>query len=204
VTTELPSQIDEYEVVAEIGRGGFGTVYEVRAADGTGPFALKLLRPELANNPNLVARFEREISAVRSLQHPGAASIIASGETPAPFFVMERLVGEELEARLARDGRLEPKDAFSILEELGSVLTAAHSLGIVHRDIKASNVFLCTDGRVVLLDFGVAKLLDGPEQSLTLSRQIVGTPAGRSCRCSRGCLRTWRTSLLHAHGSTGI
>jgi serine/threonine-protein kinase len=172
----LGTRIGPYRILAELGTGGFGAVYEVEDVDSDEHHALKLLRPELADSPQAVARFEREISAARKLSHESCCNIVASGRAPEPYFVMELLEGEELTARLEQQGRLSIDETLEVLRPVVSVLAEAHACGIVHRDIKASNVFLCDSGRVVLLDFGIAKVLDGPERSLTLSRQIIGTP----------------------------
>lgn len=144
--------------------------------------AVKVLHAELALQPDLVLRFERELEAATRLRHPNIVRIFDQGrlDDGQPYFVMELLSGVSLEQHLRARGRLLPDEVQSILEPLCDALSMAHAHAVVHRDIKASNIFLSEEEgrrRVVLLDFGVAKLLDAPGPSLTSSRQVVGTMA---------------------------
>jgi serine/threonine-protein kinase len=174
------TRVGEHVLDEEIARGGFGVVYRATHT-GTGePAAIKVLHAELARDATAIARFEREVAIAQGLQHPAVARILAQGrlDERRPYYVMELLAGRSLDVHLAERGRLSPEETLSILTPVASALDAAHARGIVHRDIKPSNVFLCdasNGGRVVLLDFGVAKLLDAAGAGLTGSRQIVGT-----------------------------
>lgn len=164
-----------------LAQGGFGTVYHATHADDGTKAAVKLLHPYLASRPEVVLRFEREIDVIRRIDHANVVRILEHGrrDDESPYLAMELLEGVTLGAHLRTRGRLNPAEALAVLEPLASALAAAHALSVVHRDIKASNVFLATqpDGsqRVVLLDFGVAKLLDSAEPSLTKSREILGS-----------------------------
>ncbi len=154
-----------------LGRGGFATVYAGRA--GERPVALKVLHAEHIGG-SAVERFAREVEIVRRLRHPGIALVLDAGTLPdgRPYCAMELLSGRELEAALAA-GPLPARDVAEITGRIADALGAAHAAEIVHRDVKATNVFLCDDGRVVLLDFGIAKLaLAG---GLTMSREAIGT-----------------------------
>ncbi len=169
-----------YRLDEAIARGGFGVV--LRATHGTTgqPAAVKIMHAELFADPTAIQRFEREAAIVFGLTHPSIVRVHAFGriEDGRPYFAMELLRGESLDARLAAAGRLSVAETLSILEPLADALAAAHARGIVHRDIKPSNVFLAegrAEGRVVLLDFGVAKLLDAAGPSLTASRATLGT-----------------------------
>jgi hypothetical protein len=169
------ASIGRYRIERLIGNGGFAAVYEARDPEGR-RVAIKRLHRELALRPDDILRFDREIRIIRGLRHPNVVEILDVGDDQAPYFVMELLDGTDLSDHIARRGRLSPDETVEILAPVCSALSAAHQKGIVHRDLKASNVFL-DHRRVVLLDFGVAKLLDGNGLRLTRSHLIVGSPA---------------------------
>jgi len=154
-----------------LGRGGYATVYAARAGDRA--VALKVLHAEHIGS-SAVARFAREVAIVRRLRHPGIADVLGAGTLPdgRPYCTMERLRGRDLEAALEA-GPLDARDIVEITGRVAAALGAAHAAQIVHRDVKATNVFLCDDGRTVLLDFGIAKL--AVTGGLTLSREAIGT-----------------------------
>jgi serine/threonine protein kinase len=162
----------------EIARGGFGTLYRARRISDGMPGALKLLHEELAASKDLVKRFRREAEIVGALQHPNICRMYETGELPSglPYMALELLDGRDLQSLIVERGRLTVDEALALLRPIADALDAAHARGVIHRDVKASNVFLTRDGRVVLLDFGVAKLLDGGS-GITASRQTLGTLA---------------------------
>lgn len=175
------TQVGEYVVRQLIAAGGFGVVYRAEDAQGR-PVAVKVLHAELAGAPDAVRRFEREIEAIRRIRHPNVIDVFGFGQIAdgRPYFAMELLDGVDLEQHIRECGRLSPDEALAILTPLCDALSAAHEKNIIHRDFKASNVLLCDRGgarRVVLLDFGVAKLLDDAGPGLTTSRNMLGTPA---------------------------
>jgi eukaryotic-like serine/threonine-protein kinase len=176
------THVGSYVLVELLAQGGFGAVYRaIHARRGT-LAAVKLLHEDVAGSPIAVHRFEREIAVIGRIQHPNVVQILEHGRDAdgAPYLVMELLAGVSLDEHLVRTGPLRVEEMLEILEPLASALEAAHAMGVVHRDIKASNVFLAEeDGRrrVVLLDFGIAKLLDVREPALTSSRDCIGTPA---------------------------
>ena len=142
-----------------------------------------MLRRQLAASPQMVARFVQEARAVNMIKHPSIVDIFEFDELPdgRPFYVMELLEGIDLRSVLNERGRFPPGEVLEILEPVCSALQAAHDLGIVHRDLKASNIFIAkmAGQRVIkLLDFGIAKLLhpDAGEGGLT----VVGTRLGTS------------------------
>jgi hypothetical protein len=174
------TRVGAYVIESLIDQGGFSFIYRARSLEGGALVAVKVLLEELALQPDLVLRFERELEAATRLRHPNIVQIFDQGrlESGQPYFVMELLSGVSLEQHLRSRGRLPPDEVSAILEPLCDALGAAHARAVVHRDIKASNIFLSEEEgrrRVVLLDFGVAKLLDDPAPSLTSSRQAVGT-----------------------------
>ncbi len=177
------SQIGGYRIKEQIALGGFGTVWRAQHVDTGQIAAIKVLHAYLVSSDTLVQRFEREADAIDSMNHPNIVKLYKHGRLRdgRPYLIMEFLEGVDLGTQIAIRGTLLPKEILQILDQLGSALAAAHKREIVHRDLKASNVFLSKDEngelRVVLFDFGIAKLLgrDGP--NLTMSSSLVGSPA---------------------------
>src|SRR3954470_17415767 len=184
-----------YVLKKELASGGGGTVYEAQHRLLGRRAAVKVLRRELAGSPQMIARFLREALAVNMIKHPNIVDIYEFGELPdgRPFYVMELLEGTDLRRVLQSRGRLSPGEVLEYLLPVCSALEAAHAHGVVHRDLKSSNIFVVDQGgagqaangggesppRVVkLLDFGIAKLLhpDATEAGLTK----VGTRLGTS------------------------
>ncbi len=168
---------DRYELGEVIGRGGMGTVY--RAVDSVlgRPVAVKLLPGPLSDHdPTSVARFEREARAAAALNHPAVVAVYDTGaDVTSRFIVMELIVGRSLEAILRQDGPLAPDRAAAIAARVADALAAAHAAGIVHRDIKPANVMVASDGTVKVLDFGIARAIDGT--TLTQNAVVLGTAA---------------------------
>ncbi len=171
-----------YRVGARLGGGGMGEVYEATQEDLGRRVAIKVMSGPFAHDPDLIQRFQREARAVAALGHPHIVGVTDFQDNPGepPFFVMERLVGESLGDRLARDRSVEAMRLARIAEQVLSALAAAHEAGLVHRDVKPDNVFLCRtdtgDDLVKLLDFGVAKVAEEGGR-LTTTGAIVGTLA---------------------------
>ncbi|HUH05433.1 MAG TPA: serine/threonine-protein kinase [Kofleriaceae bacterium] len=173
--------VDDYVIDDVLAVGGFGTVYRAHHRSLGRHVALKVLHPELASYGEVLVRFEREARAVNLFDHPNVVDIFDIGALAdgRPYFVMEYLDGEDLELLLRSRGALGPAEVLQILEPLCDALEAAHAHGIIHRDLKASNVVLDERHgvrRVVLLDFGVAKLLDLDGSEATTVRQVLGSP----------------------------
>ncbi|HEY7932734.1 MAG TPA: protein kinase [Solirubrobacteraceae bacterium] len=164
-----------YELLEVIGRGGMGVVY--RATDlvlGRG-VAVKVLPAEFADGePTRIARFEREARLAASLTHPGVVAVYDSGVDEATrFIVMECATGRSLAAILGDHAPLEPAHAAWIAEQVADALAAAHAAGLVHRDIKPANVMVTDDGQVKVLDFGIARAIDGT--TLTHTASVLGS-----------------------------
>jgi serine/threonine-protein kinase len=171
-----------YLLEGELARGGFGVVHRARHAVSGRGAAVKVLHAGKAGEAAAISRFEREAEVVLALTHPHVVEIFEHGclDDGRPYFAMELLEGQTVAERLAARGRLSLDEVVDIVAPLADALDAAHARGIVHRDVKPSNVFLADDrpaGRVVLLDFGVAKLRDGLHATLTGSRDALGTLA---------------------------
>lgn len=173
--------IGPYTLETRLARGGFGTIW--KACDHvTGErVAIKILHPELVVSHAIVRRFELEARAIAMLDHPNVVELKEFDKLKdrRPYLIMELLDGPNLESYVREHGSLRPRRVLDILEPLCSALSAAHSLGIIHRDLKASNVVLdrtFDHERVVLLDFGIVKLLEGDGPALTISRVALGSP----------------------------
>ena len=146
-----------YELLAEIGRGGMGEVYRARDPKLDRLVAIKVLPAQLAENPDFLARFQREAKAIAALNHPNLVGIYDLGQDgPHRFAVMELLEGETLGACLAR-GPLPLRKAVELAIQMAQGMAAAHEKGIIHRDLKPDNLWITREGRLKILDFGLAK-----------------------------------------------
>jgi serine/threonine-protein kinase len=171
-----------YRALRRIGGGSSSEVYEAVGYDRVRR-AVKVLRSVFLDTPSAVARLEQEGRSLAALDHPGLVPVIDAGTTATgrPFFVMPLLEGETVRARLRRRGRITPALAAGIAIEMLDGLEAAHRGGVVHGDVKPANLFLparrppAQTRRCVLLDFGVARLLDASFAATTGAR-IVGSP----------------------------
>jgi serine/threonine-protein kinase len=173
-------RIGPYLVESELGRGAMGIVYRARR-DGQGPaVAVKLLKPAIASDPSMTARFAREGRAAALVNHPGVVGVTDFGQLPdgQAYLVMELVEGTTLEEALAAQGAMPPAEAVRLLIRILSALEAAHVRGVVHRDLKPSNVFLVPGGQVKIADFGAAHVED-PRRSgrLTDADLVLGSPA---------------------------
>src|SRR6266516_1652604 len=171
-----------YRLVRRLASGGMGQVW--RASDEIlgRPVAVKLLRSEYAEDPEFVDRFRAEARRTAALSHPGIASVFDYGETgdtdaegTTAYLVMELVEGEPLSVLLAREGRLRAAHTLNVLAQSALALDSAHQAGVVHRDVKPSNLLLRRDGVVKVTDFGIAHAAD--EAPRTEAGMVVGTAA---------------------------
>lgn len=169
------TRVGAYAIGEAIAAGSFGVVYRGEHGGTGAAVAIKIMHAELAASGEAAARFALEIAAMQRVVDPSILRILDSGRLGDGrlYLVTELLVGESLESHLVRCGRLSAGEVLEILRDVCRALAAAHGRGIVHRDVKASNVFLAPR-RAVLLDFGVAKLLDG-SSALTATGELIGT-----------------------------
>jgi serine/threonine-protein kinase len=184
---QLASHVEEAtggDVVVErlLGGGRTGLVYVAEQLTLDRKVAVKVLLPRHAQDPKSVIRFKREARAMAGCPHPGIVSVYSVGETAngLPFFVMEYIEGETLLARLKRKGKLPLQEVARIARAIGDALSYAHSRGLIHRDVRPANVLIETgSGRVLLTDFGMAKLSSGTSRAVTLTGtgEIMGSPA---------------------------
>jgi serine/threonine-protein kinase len=176
-----------YRVVRMIGEGAFGEVYLAENPRLERRVAVKVLRPLLAQDAELVRRFFNEARAASAIRHPSIIEVFDAGETPEgfPYILMEFLEGSSLKARLKDVGKLSLEHALNVTTQAGTALAAAHAIGIVHRDLKPENLFLVPDAaaphgeRVKILDFGIAKVRrasSAAESFRTETGLIMGSP----------------------------
>ena len=171
----IGKRVSHYEVVRALGAGGMGVVYEAEDTRLRRTVALKALPSEYSHDPVRRERLTREARAAASLTHPSIATIYALDEIDGSLYLVSELVrGHTLREELAR-GALPPERLLPTLIELASGLAAAHAAGIVHRDFKPENILRCLDGRVKILDFGLARQAIG-ESRLTQTGTALGTP----------------------------
>jgi WD40 repeat protein len=180
----MPERFGQYRVHGILGRGGMGIVYAgTQPALGDRPVAIKVLRQDLLARPRSEARFVREAMLAARLEHPNLCAVLDVGNDGGqPFLVMPHIAGDLLSARLARrkaegKGPLPWREVVGMVEKLARALHHAHGRGLVHRDVKPGNIMLRGDGEPVLLDFGLARDLVEADEALTMSRDLVGTPA---------------------------
>src|SRR5450432_2989246 len=152
------SRLGPYEILAQIGAGGMGEVYRARDARLSRDVAIKVLPASFSADADRLRRFEQEARAAGILNHPNITAVLDIGEHEgAPYVVQELLEGETLRTRLS-GGALPVRKAVEQAIQIAHGLAAAHEKGIVHRDLKPENIFVTKDGRIKILDFGLAKL----------------------------------------------
>ena len=169
---------DRYRVGPRLGAGGMADVYDGRDLRLDRPVAIKVLRPEMAANPDVRRRFEAEARTAARLSHPNVVGVFDTGEDDGvPFIVMERLPGETLADRMARG----PVDQAWLRRVAGDVLLAlgaAHAAGLVHRDVKPGNILISPEGCAKVADFGIAKTTEPlADEVHTATNLLIGTPS---------------------------
>jgi hypothetical protein len=174
-----PRPFGPYRVVGSLGAGGMGIVLEVRHEETGGRYALKtVLTRDPERLPRVLARFRREAELNARLDHPGVVRIHAAAlEGTRPYLVQDLLTGGSLGARVEREGTLYWEEALRVTREIAAALCHAHERGVVHRDLKPENVLFGEDGRVRLVDFGLAVSLAEGSLRLTNTGEIVGSPS---------------------------
>jgi eukaryotic-like serine/threonine-protein kinase len=200
------SRPDSYEIIAPLGAGGLGEVYRARDATLKRDVAIKVLPEYWSRDPERLRRFEQEAQATAALNHPNIVSIFHVGQYDgSPYIVTELLHGETLRDRM-RKGPMRLREVLDFGVELARGLAAAHDAGIVHRDLKPDNIWVTKDGRVKILDFGLAKLdpaktvnADGATVSLPQQSspgQVVGTVGYMSPEQVRGQVADARSDIF--------
>ena len=163
-----------YQIVKILGQGGMGAVYQARDQELDRIIALKVIRPDLAADPSILQRFKQELILSRHVTHKNVVRIFDLGEADGTKFItMEFVDGEDLRSLLRRNGKSSAKQAVAIVQQICRALDAAHAEGVIHRDLKPQNVMCDPQGRVVVMDFGLARSLES--DGMTQTGALVGT-----------------------------
>lgn len=172
-----------FRLESEIGHGGMGVVYRATDAQLSRSVAVKVLPSEFGHDSTFLERFKREVMSAAKLDHPGIVHIHDFGESDGThYYVMQLVEGTSLRAELERRGRFSVDETVEIISQVARALDYAHEQGIVHRDIKPENMLIDRDGRPRIVDFGIARSLEGTK----LTQGLIGTPAYMSPEQARG------------------
>jgi len=193
-------KVGSFEIVEMIGRGGMGVVYLARDTKLKRSVAIKSMPVELQADSTARTRFRREAELLASLNHPNIAAIhdIIEQDAGAGYLILEYVPGETLAQRIAREP-LKLEEAFSIGQQIAEAVSAAHDKGVIHRDIKPGNIKITPEGKVKVLDFGLAKATSSQDKNqgtaITQPGRVIGTPAYMSPEQARGKSTDHRTDI---------
>jgi serine/threonine protein kinase/tetratricopeptide (TPR) repeat protein len=166
---------DRYEIIEEIGKGGMGKVYKAYDRDVDENIAMKIIRPEIASNTEIIARFQNELKTTRKIAHRNVCKMFDLGKDgEAKYITMEYVPGEDLKKTIRRMGALTVRKSISIGKQICQGLSEAHHLGVFHRDLKPHNIMIDRQGNVRIMDFGIA--LSGEKKEMTDPKIMIGTP----------------------------
>lgn len=173
------TKFGRYELLEELGRGGFGTVYKAEDQVLDRIVALKVLHPALMIDPTFLDRFKQEARTAARLDHPNLVQVFDFGESEGNFFItMAYMSGGSLRDLLSREGNLSPERAIQIFQQTAAGLTYAHNKNVIHRDLKPGNILLDENGTARVSDLGFAKVLTNPSSmTMSVSGGLIGTPA---------------------------
>src|ERR1700722_17354330 len=176
---------ERFEIVSLLGQGGMGAVYKARDTELERLVAIKLIRPELASHPEILRRFKQELILAREVTHRNVIRIFDLGQAQGiKFITMEFVEGRDLRGLIHEKGKLTVDEAVPIILQISAALDAAHTAGVVHRDLKPQNVMSDKDGRVYVMDFGIARSLES--QGMTQTGALMGTPEYMSPEQAKG------------------
>jgi eukaryotic-like serine/threonine-protein kinase len=165
---------NRYKIIKVLGEGGMGAVYKAQDLELERELALKIVRPELSNNPEILQRFKQELILARQVTDRNIIRIFDLGEAQGiKFITMEYVEGQNLHQLLKQRGKLDVAEAVNIMEQVAAGLAAAHREGIIHRDLKPGNIMREVNGRVVVMDFGLARTISG--DGMTRTGAMLGT-----------------------------
>jgi tetratricopeptide (TPR) repeat protein/TolB-like protein len=164
-----------YQIIEELGKGGMGRVYKVLDTKIQEKIALKLIKPDVASDPETIERFRNELKLARKVRHQNVCGMFDLGEAEgAHFITMEYVSGEDLKSFIRRSRQLTVGTAVAIAKQISEGLAAAHRLGVVHRDLKPGNIMIDRDGNARIMDFGIARSLKA--KGITGAGVMIGTP----------------------------
>jgi len=163
-----------YEILQLLGEGGMGAVYKAQDRELNRPVALKLIRPELAANPSIVARFKQELLLSQQVTHKNVIRIYDMGDSDGvKFITMEFVEGQDLRGLIVEKKKFSTDEAVEIVKQVCRALEAAHGVGVIHRDLKPQNIMRDKTGRILVMDFGMARTVEG--DGMTQTGALVGT-----------------------------
>jgi len=163
-----------YEIQKLLGEGGMGAVYKAIDRELDRPVALKLIRPELASNSSMLARFKQELLLSRQVTHKNVIRIYDLGDADGvKFITMEFVEGQDLRALIQDKNKFSPEEAVEVMQQVCQALEAAHAVGVIHRDLKPQNIMREASGRILVMDFGLARTMEG--DGMTQTGALVGT-----------------------------
>jgi serine/threonine-protein kinase len=184
-----------YEILGALGRGGMGMVYKARDRTLDEVVAIKVLRPDFAQDPKMAERFKSEIKLARKVHHRNVCAIHDYGEERGLLYIsMEYIEGEDLKHMLREQGGLPSEKAYDISIQVAEGLQAVHEAGVIHRDLKTPNIMVDPQGVARLMDFGIAKR-EGAEGTMTATGFIMGTPEYMSPEQAQGHKVDFRTDV---------
>src|SRR5260221_600201 len=181
----IGKQLGQYVITSQIGKGGMAFVYKAHHAAMDRDVAIKVMDDEIANNPEFIARFEREVKTIARLQHPHILPVYDYGHEGKLIYLVMRLVdGRSLDDELRR-ARMPMGTILKIFGQIADALTYAHAQGVIHRDLKPNNILLDSNGNAYLTDFGIAKIVKSTT-NLTAPNVVIGTASYMAPELWRG------------------
>jgi tetratricopeptide (TPR) repeat protein/predicted Ser/Thr protein kinase len=184
-----------YEIVRLLGQGGMGAVYQANDKELERQVAIKVIRADMAANPEILRRFKQELILARQITHKNVIRIFDLGQADGiKFITMEYIEGENLQAVLRQKKKLAPAEAANILAQVCRALEAAHNEGVIHRDLKPQNIMLDKTGRAYVMDFGIARSMLGA--GMTQTGALIGTPDYMSPEQAKGQTLDARSDLF--------
>jgi tetratricopeptide (TPR) repeat protein/predicted Ser/Thr protein kinase len=184
-----------YEIVRLLGQGGMGAVYQAHDKELERQVAIKVIRADMAANPEILRRFKQELILARQITHKNVIRIFDLGQADGiKFITMEYIEGENLQSVLRGKKKLEPAQAANILAQVCRALEAAHNEGVIHRDLKPQNIMLDKSGRAFVMDFGIARSMLG--DGMTQTGALIGTPDYMSPEQAKGQSLDARSDLF--------
>jgi serine/threonine protein kinase/tetratricopeptide (TPR) repeat protein len=184
-----------YEIIRLLGQGGMGAVYQAHDRELERQVALKVIRGEMASNPEILKRFKQELILARQITHKNVIRIFDLGQADGiKFITMEYIEGEDLQSVLRHKKKLEPAEAAAIMAQVCRALEAAHAEGVIHRDLKPQNIMLDKNGRVHVMDFGIARSM--LSSGMTQTGALIGTPDYMSPEQAKGLPLDARSDLF--------
>jgi serine/threonine protein kinase/tetratricopeptide (TPR) repeat protein len=186
---------ERYEILQLLGQGGMGAVYKARDTELERFVALKLIRADLASNPEILRRFKQELILAREVTHRNVIRIFDLGQAKGfKFITMEFVEGRDLRVVIREKGKLSPEETVRIISQVSRALESAHAAGVVHRDLKPQNIMLDAKDRVYVMDFGIAHSLETP--GMTQTGALMGTPEYMSPEQAKGMKVDPRSDLF--------